>query len=46
MSDNLKEIGWFLLSPLVAVAYAATLPLFVPGLLFKLFKDGDAHHDD
>ena len=45
MSNELKEIGWFLVSPLIAVAYAITLPLFVPGLLIKLFKEGEPHHD-
>ncbi len=46
MGRNIKEIGWFLLSPFIAVGYAVTLPLFVPGILLRLFREGEPPNDD
>lgn len=45
MTSKVKDVAWFLVSPLVAAAYAAALPVVLPGLLWKLFKEGDSPHE-
>jgi hypothetical protein len=45
MNGRLKEIALFLASPFFALYYAATLPMHVPGMLIKLFKEGDPENE-